>query len=50
MSDRSDAWIEGNAAYHEGLTDADNPHPNGSDESMDWFDGWNAAAQGKSGD
>ncbi|WP_157650624.1 hypothetical protein [Burkholderia ubonensis] len=45
-NDRSEAWQEGNAAWHEGLTDADNPYANGTDESMDWFDGWNAADNG----
>lgn len=46
-NDRSEAWQEGNAAWHEGLTDADNPYANGTDESMDWFDGWNAADNGE---
>lgn len=43
MDDRSEEWQEGNAAYHEGLTDADNSYEIGSDEAMDWFDGWCAA-------
>lgn len=48
MTERSDEWIEGNAAFHEGMTDADNPYAIGSDEAMDWFDGWNAAQTGES--
>ncbi|MEB2554080.1 hypothetical protein [Burkholderia cenocepacia] len=44
MDERSDAYHDGAEAFRQGLTDADNPHPNGSDESMDWFDGWNDEA------
>ncbi|MGF6575087.1 hypothetical protein ABH945_007216 [Paraburkholderia sp. GAS333] len=30
---------EGREAFRQGLNDADNPYPNGTDEAMDWFDG-----------
>lgn len=39
MAERTDAYEEGREAFRQGLTDADNPYPNGTDESMDWFDG-----------
>jgi len=45
-NERSDEWVEGNDAFHEGMTDADNPYEIGTDEAMDWFDGWNAAQEG----
>jgi len=49
MSERSEAWQEGNAAYWDGLSDADNPHPNGSDEAMDWNDGYRYAEESDEG-
>lgn len=39
MTTRTEAYEEGREAFRNGLTDADNPYPNGSDEAMDWFDG-----------
>jgi hypothetical protein len=40
MDDRTEAYEEGREAFRQGLCDADNPHPHGSDEAMDWFDGF----------
>ncbi|SMF93968.1 hypothetical protein SAMN02949497_1264 [Methylomagnum ishizawai] len=36
----SAAFVEGQQAALSGLTDADNPHPIGSGEAVDWNDGW----------
>ncbi|MGK8887561.1 hypothetical protein [Burkholderia gladioli] len=44
MDDRTDAYHDGAQAYRQGWALADNPHMSGSDEAMDWFDGWNDAA------
>lgn len=38
----SDAYIEGREARLGGQSDADNPYPIGSDEAMDWYDGFNS--------
>ncbi|MCB4349837.1 hypothetical protein LA345_39245 (plasmid) [Burkholderia vietnamiensis] len=46
MTERTDAYEEGREAYRLGFSDADNPHLNGSDESMDWFDGFNDEERG----
>jgi hypothetical protein len=40
MSERTPAYEEGREAFRQGLSDADNPHSIGSDEAMDWFDGF----------
>jgi hypothetical protein len=47
VSERNDEYYEGQEAFRQGLTDADNPYPAGSDQSMDWFDGWNNEANAK---
>ena len=39
MTDRTAAYEDGREAFRLGLNDLDNPHPTGSDEAMDWFDG-----------
>lgn len=40
MMIRSDAFIEGQDAVLQGMTDADCPYSVGSDEAMDWMDGF----------
>jgi hypothetical protein len=34
-----EAYDAGREAFRQGLNDSDNPHPIGSDDAMDWFDG-----------
>jgi hypothetical protein len=34
-----EAYDAGREAFRRGLNDSDNPHPIGSDDAMDWFDG-----------
>lgn len=46
MDERSDAYHDGAEAFRQGSTDTDNPHPLGSDEAMDWFDGFTDASTG----
>ncbi len=36
----SEAFIEGREACLGGQSDSDNPYPIGSDEAMDWYDGF----------
>lgn len=38
-----DAFDEGYEALRDGVPEHENPYEAGTDESMDWFDGWNAA-------
>jgi hypothetical protein len=40
VTERTYAYEEGREAYRAGWGEGDNPHPNGTDESMDWFDGF----------
>lgn len=40
MTIRSDEFIEGQDAVLQGMTDADCPYAVGSDEAMDWMDGF----------
>lgn len=40
---RSEAYYDGELAGEEGMEDCDNPFPIGSDEAMDWYDGWFSA-------
>lgn len=41
------AFEEGQEAARQGLTDADNPYPIGSDSAMEWEDGRSAWEDGK---
>lgn len=40
-----DAYAEGVDAYHLGMSETDNPFPEGSDDHLSWNDGWNEAAE-----
>lgn len=40
MSERSDAWVEGSNAYHNGEPEWANRYTVGTNEFMDWNDGY----------
>jgi ribosome modulation factor len=41
--DPGDAFKEGLDAYGGGFSRKENPHPEGSDEREEWFEGWDQA-------
>lgn len=40
MMEKTQAFIEGQAAYIRGIEVADNPYPEDTNEYWDWQDGW----------
>lgn len=43
MNSRSDEYFEGKDAFYEGYSDLDNPYESGTEQAMDWDDGYRDA-------